>query len=165
MKWPWGLGAGGADDPQRAAAEDDWRRLREQQQSIAQQQALHLHIDPASEARAIAASCGLDRSPPPADAFGRATLTLLQYPLPSGYLVMNALAGCVAGPETAARGELLGSVCRAHHILRERGQSAPSAAGRWSGPPGPARLLGALAARARAGRDGLRGADFALAAL
>jgi hypothetical protein len=36
---------------------------------------------------------------------------------------------------------------------------------RWSGPSGPARLLGALAARARAGRDGLRGADFALAAL
>lgn len=36
---------------------------------------------------------------------------------------------------------------------------------RWSGPPGPARLLGALAARARAGRHALRGADFALAAL
>ncbi len=36
---------------------------------------------------------------------------------------------------------------------------------RWSGPPGPARLLGALAARARAGRHGLRAVDFALAAL
>jgi len=36
---------------------------------------------------------------------------------------------------------------------------------RWSGPPGPARLLEALAARARAGRNGLRAADFALAAL
>ena len=36
---------------------------------------------------------------------------------------------------------------------------------RWSGPPGPARLLEALAARARAGRHGLRSADFALAAL
>jgi RecA/RadA recombinase len=36
---------------------------------------------------------------------------------------------------------------------------------RWSGPPGPARLLGALAARARAGRLGRRAADFALAAL
>jgi hypothetical protein len=36
---------------------------------------------------------------------------------------------------------------------------------RWSGPPGPARLLEALAARARAGRRGLRSADFALAAL
>ena len=39
------------------------------------------------------------------------------------------------------------------------------AAPRWSGPPGPARLLGALTARARAGRHVLRGADFALAAL
>ena len=39
------------------------------------------------------------------------------------------------------------------------------AAPRWSGPPGPARHLGALAARARAGRHGLRGADFALAAV
>ena len=36
---------------------------------------------------------------------------------------------------------------------------------RWSGPPGPARLLAALASRARAGRHGLRSADFALAAL
>jgi len=36
---------------------------------------------------------------------------------------------------------------------------------RWSGPPGPARLLGALAARARAGRHGLRTADLAFAAL
>jgi len=36
---------------------------------------------------------------------------------------------------------------------------------RWSGPPGPARLLAALAARARAGRHGLRAANFALAAL
>ena len=36
---------------------------------------------------------------------------------------------------------------------------------RWSGPPGPGRLLAALAARARAGRHGLRSADFALAAL
>ena len=36
------------------------------------------------------------------------------------------------------------------------------AAPRWSGPPGPARLLGALAARARAGRHALRAADFAL---
>jgi RecA/RadA recombinase len=36
---------------------------------------------------------------------------------------------------------------------------------RWAGPPGPARLLEALAARARAGRLGLRSADFALAAL
>jgi hypothetical protein len=36
---------------------------------------------------------------------------------------------------------------------------------RWSGPPGPARLLAALAARARAGRHGLGSADFALAAL
>jgi RecA/RadA recombinase len=36
---------------------------------------------------------------------------------------------------------------------------------RWSGPPGPARLLEALAARARAGRHGLRSAGFALAAL
>jgi RecA/RadA recombinase len=36
---------------------------------------------------------------------------------------------------------------------------------RWSGPPGPARLLEALAARARAGRLGRRSADFALAAL
>jgi hypothetical protein len=35
---------------------------------------------------------------------------------------------------------------------------------RWSGPPGPARLLDALAARARAGSHGLRSADFALAA-
>lgn len=35
----------------------------------------------------------------------------------------------------------------------------------WSGPPGPARLLEALAARARAGRHGLRSADLALAAL
>lgn len=35
---------------------------------------------------------------------------------------------------------------------------------RWSGPPGPARLLEALAARARAGRLGLRSADFALGA-
>jgi RecA/RadA recombinase len=34
---------------------------------------------------------------------------------------------------------------------------------RWSGPPGPARLLTELAARARAGRRGLRTADFALA--
>ncbi len=36
---------------------------------------------------------------------------------------------------------------------------------RWSGPPGPARLLEALAGRARAGRVGLRSADFAMAAL
>jgi hypothetical protein len=36
---------------------------------------------------------------------------------------------------------------------------------RWSGPPGPARLLAALAARARAGRHGLRSADLSLAAL
>jgi hypothetical protein len=36
---------------------------------------------------------------------------------------------------------------------------------RWSGPPGPARLLEALAARARAGRHGLRTADLVLAAL
>jgi hypothetical protein len=36
---------------------------------------------------------------------------------------------------------------------------------RWSGPPGPARLLVALAARARAGHHGLRSAAFALAAL
>jgi recombination protein RecA len=36
---------------------------------------------------------------------------------------------------------------------------------RWSGPPGPARLLEALAARARAGRHGLRSADLALATL
>ena len=36
---------------------------------------------------------------------------------------------------------------------------------RWSGPPGPARLLEALAARARAGRHGLRTADLAFAAL
>ena len=36
---------------------------------------------------------------------------------------------------------------------------------RFTGPPGPARLLGTLAARARAGRDGLRSADFALAAV
>jgi len=36
---------------------------------------------------------------------------------------------------------------------------------RWGGPPGPARLLEALASRARAGRHGLRSADFALAAL
>jgi len=36
---------------------------------------------------------------------------------------------------------------------------------RWSGPPGPARLLEALAARARAGRHGLRSAELALAAL
>jgi hypothetical protein len=36
---------------------------------------------------------------------------------------------------------------------------------RWSGPPGPGRLLAALAARARAGRHGLRAAGFALAAL
>jgi len=36
---------------------------------------------------------------------------------------------------------------------------------RWSGPPGPARLLAALASRARAGRHGLRSADFALAAV
>jgi hypothetical protein len=36
---------------------------------------------------------------------------------------------------------------------------------RWSGPPGPARLLEGLTARARAGRHGLRSADFALAAL
>jgi hypothetical protein len=35
----------------------------------------------------------------------------------------------------------------------------------WSGPPGPARLLRALAARAFAGRAGLRAADFALPAL
>jgi hypothetical protein len=36
---------------------------------------------------------------------------------------------------------------------------------RWSGPPGPARLLQALAVRARGGRHGLRSADLALAAL
>jgi hypothetical protein len=36
---------------------------------------------------------------------------------------------------------------------------------RWSGPPGPARLLEALAARARAGRHVLRSARLALAAL
>jgi hypothetical protein len=36
---------------------------------------------------------------------------------------------------------------------------------RWSGPPGPARLLATLAARARAGRHGLRSAPLALAAL
>jgi hypothetical protein len=36
---------------------------------------------------------------------------------------------------------------------------------RFTGPPGPARLLGTLAARARVGRDGLRSADFALAAV
>jgi RecA/RadA recombinase len=36
---------------------------------------------------------------------------------------------------------------------------------RWTGPPGPARLLKTLAARARAGSHGLRAADFALAAL
>lgn len=36
---------------------------------------------------------------------------------------------------------------------------------RWSGPPGPARLLAALVARARAGRHGLRSAHLALAAL
>jgi hypothetical protein len=36
---------------------------------------------------------------------------------------------------------------------------------RWSGPPGPARLLEALAARARAGRHGLRSAELALATL
>ena len=35
----------------------------------------------------------------------------------------------------------------------------------WSGPPGPARLLATLAARARAGRHGLRSARLALAAL
>jgi hypothetical protein len=35
----------------------------------------------------------------------------------------------------------------------------------WSGPPGPARLLHALSARARAGRHGLRTADIALPAL
>jgi RecA/RadA recombinase len=39
------------------------------------------------------------------------------------------------------------------------------AAPRWSGPPGPSRLLGALSARARAGRHTPRAADFALAAL
>jgi RecA/RadA recombinase len=39
------------------------------------------------------------------------------------------------------------------------------AAPRWSGPPGPARLLEALGARARSGRHGLRSAGFALAAL
>jgi hypothetical protein len=36
---------------------------------------------------------------------------------------------------------------------------------RWSGPPGPARLLEGLATRAWAGRHGLRSADLALAAL
>jgi hypothetical protein len=36
---------------------------------------------------------------------------------------------------------------------------------RFSGPPGPARLLRALAARARAGRHGLRTAELALAAV
>lgn len=36
---------------------------------------------------------------------------------------------------------------------------------RWSGPPGPARLLAALALRARAGRHGLHSAAFALAAV
>jgi hypothetical protein len=36
---------------------------------------------------------------------------------------------------------------------------------RWSGPPGPPRLLATLAARARAGRHGLRSAPLALAAL
>jgi hypothetical protein len=36
---------------------------------------------------------------------------------------------------------------------------------RWSGPPGPARLLQALVVRARAGRHGLRTAELALAAL
>jgi hypothetical protein len=36
---------------------------------------------------------------------------------------------------------------------------------RWSGPPGPARLLAALATRARAGRHGLRSAEVALAAI
>jgi hypothetical protein len=35
---------------------------------------------------------------------------------------------------------------------------------RWSAPPGPSRLLRALAARGRAGRHGLRAADFTLAA-
>lgn len=39
------------------------------------------------------------------------------------------------------------------------------AAARWSSPPGPARLLASLAARVRTGRDGLRTADFALAAV
>jgi hypothetical protein len=34
----------------------------------------------------------------------------------------------------------------------------------WSSPPGPGRRLAALAARARAGRHGLRGADLAFAA-
>jgi RecA/RadA recombinase len=36
---------------------------------------------------------------------------------------------------------------------------------RFSGPPGPARLLRSLAARARAGRHGLRTAEFSLAAV
>jgi hypothetical protein len=36
---------------------------------------------------------------------------------------------------------------------------------RWAGPPGPARLLASLAARARAGRHHLRSADLALAAI
>ena len=45
------------------------------------------------------------------------------------------------------------------------GLALEPAALHWSGPPGPARLLEALAARARAGRHGLRAADFALAAL
>lgn len=36
---------------------------------------------------------------------------------------------------------------------------------RWSGPPGPARLLAALTARARAGRHARRSADLALAAV
>jgi len=36
---------------------------------------------------------------------------------------------------------------------------------RWSGPPGPARLLAALAAQVRTGRHGLRSADLALAAV
>ncbi|HUL76320.1 MAG TPA: hypothetical protein VL691_03575 [Vicinamibacteria bacterium] len=39
------------------------------------------------------------------------------------------------------------------------------AAPRWSGPPGPARLLAALAARAHAGRHAPRSVDFTLAAL
>lgn len=54
------------------------------------------------------------------------------------------------------------------HVARGPGGAALAldpAAPRWSGPPGPARLLAALAARARAGRHGLRAADFALAAL
>jgi hypothetical protein len=67
--------------------------------------------------------------------------------------------------ETTATGLVL--VAEGHVSCSPGGQAlALEPAGpRWSGPPGPARLLQALAVRARGGRHGLRTAELALAAL